>query len=268
MSLRHFLALSYVADPGGISQQQLSEILCIDANNTVLLLNEMEGQGLIRRVRDPTDRRRHLVEVTEHGQELFAARPAAAARRSRTRSWAPSPPRSGPRCTGCWPRRWGTEGRARLRGRRRLHRRAPAGQPGGGVHRTPTGLSAELMQRAARELNLSETVFVLGSRRASATPTSGSSPRRSSCPSPAIPCWAPRSCSASASGSTPSACGPPTGRRRRARAPRRRGRVRRDGAAPSRPGRPFDRADELLAALGVQRSELPVEVYDNGPRHT
>jgi DNA-binding MarR family transcriptional regulator len=71
MSLRHYLALSYVADPGGISQQQLSEILCIDANNTVLLLNEMEDQGLIRRVRDPADRRRHLVEVTEHGEELF-----------------------------------------------------------------------------------------------------------------------------------------------------------------------------------------------------
>ena len=71
MSLRHFMALSYVADPGGISQQQLAEILGIDANNTVLLLNEMEGQGLIRRVRDPTDRRRHLVEVTEHGEELF-----------------------------------------------------------------------------------------------------------------------------------------------------------------------------------------------------
>jgi DNA-binding MarR family transcriptional regulator len=71
MSLRHYLALSYVADPGGISQQQLAEILCIDANNTVLLLNEMESDGLIRRVRDPSDRRRHLVELTEHGQEVF-----------------------------------------------------------------------------------------------------------------------------------------------------------------------------------------------------
>lgn len=30
---------------------------------------------------------------------------------------------------------------------------------------------------------------------------------------------------------------------------------------------PFARADELLAALGVERSELPVEVYDNGVRH-
>jgi DNA-binding MarR family transcriptional regulator len=71
MSLRHYLALSYVADPGGISQQQLAEILCIDANNTVLLHNEMESDGLIRRVRDPSDRRRHLVELTEHGQEVF-----------------------------------------------------------------------------------------------------------------------------------------------------------------------------------------------------
>lgn len=71
MNLRHFLALSYIADPGGISQQQLSEILGIDANNTVLLLNDMEGQGLIRRVRHPADRRRHLVEVTEHGEEVF-----------------------------------------------------------------------------------------------------------------------------------------------------------------------------------------------------
>jgi DNA-binding MarR family transcriptional regulator len=71
MSLRHFVALSYIAEPGGISQQQLSEILGIDANNTVLLLNEMEGQGLIRRVRDPTDRRRHLVEATKHGEEAF-----------------------------------------------------------------------------------------------------------------------------------------------------------------------------------------------------
>jgi trans-2,3-dihydro-3-hydroxyanthranilate isomerase len=30
----------------------------------------------------------------------------------------------------------------------------------------------------------------------------------------------------------------------------------------------FEHADAVLAAVGVQRSELPVEVYDNGPRHT
>ena len=30
---------------------------------------------------------------------------------------------------------------------------------------------------------------------------------------------------------------------------------------------PYERADELLAALGVESSVLPVEVYRNGPRH-
>jgi trans-2,3-dihydro-3-hydroxyanthranilate isomerase len=30
---------------------------------------------------------------------------------------------------------------------------------------------------------------------------------------------------------------------------------------------PYERAEELLAALGVDGSELPVEVYDNGVRH-
>lgn len=31
---------------------------------------------------------------------------------------------------------------------------------------------------------------------------------------------------------------------------------------------PFDRAEELLDALGVRESTLPVEIYRNGPRHT
>jgi trans-2,3-dihydro-3-hydroxyanthranilate isomerase len=31
--------------------------------------------------------------------------------------------------------------------------------------------------------------------------------------------------------------------------------------------RPYERAGELLAALGVERAQLPVEVYDNGPLH-
>jgi trans-2,3-dihydro-3-hydroxyanthranilate isomerase len=31
---------------------------------------------------------------------------------------------------------------------------------------------------------------------------------------------------------------------------------------------PFERADDLLAAVGVKRSELPVEIYHIGPEHT
>jgi DNA-binding MarR family transcriptional regulator len=71
MSARHYLGLSYIAEPGGVSQQQLSEILCMDANNVVLLLNELEAAGSIRRVRDPADRRRHIVEITDDGRAAF-----------------------------------------------------------------------------------------------------------------------------------------------------------------------------------------------------
>jgi DNA-binding MarR family transcriptional regulator len=72
MSLRNYMALSYIAEPGGVSQQQLSEIIGIDANNMVLLLNELEEAGLTRRVRDSADRRRHIVEITEQGRVAYA----------------------------------------------------------------------------------------------------------------------------------------------------------------------------------------------------
>ena len=45
----------------------------MDANNTVLLLNELEDDGLVRRERDPDDRRRHIVRLTEQGSRAFSA---------------------------------------------------------------------------------------------------------------------------------------------------------------------------------------------------
>jgi DNA-binding MarR family transcriptional regulator len=78
ISQRHYLALHFLPEPDGLPQQQLSEILCIDANNTVILLNELEVAGLVRRERDPADRRRHRVHLTELG-----ARKLAGARRAR-----------------------------------------------------------------------------------------------------------------------------------------------------------------------------------------
>src|SRR5581483_3845501 len=68
MRPRHFLTLSYLADRGSVAQQQLSDTLCIDANNLVLLLNSLEDSRHVRRRRDPSDRRRHLVELTPAGR--------------------------------------------------------------------------------------------------------------------------------------------------------------------------------------------------------
>jgi DNA-binding MarR family transcriptional regulator len=67
MHMRHLMALSYVRDHDGGPQQELAEALCMDANNVVLLLNELEELGFISRQRDPSDRRRHLVGLTSAG---------------------------------------------------------------------------------------------------------------------------------------------------------------------------------------------------------
>jgi DNA-binding MarR family transcriptional regulator len=66
--LRLLMALSYVRDHDGAPQQELADALCMDANNVVLLLNELEDLGYVTRRRDPNDRRRHLVDLTAGGR--------------------------------------------------------------------------------------------------------------------------------------------------------------------------------------------------------
>jgi DNA-binding MarR family transcriptional regulator len=73
MHLRLLMALSYVRDHDGVPQQELAEALCMDANNVVLLLNELEEAGYVTRRRDPEDRRRHLVELTLEGRRALAS---------------------------------------------------------------------------------------------------------------------------------------------------------------------------------------------------
>ena len=112
MRLRRFVTLSYLRDHGRVPQQQMCEMLSMDANNLVLLLNELEAAGHVTRWRDPGDRRRHIVELTAAGRaaleraeraqesiedEVLAALDAAGARnpprppaaRSRRRRAAP-----------------------------------------------------------------------------------------------------------------------------------------------------------------------------------
>jgi len=72
MRLKQFMTLGYVRDRGSVSQQELEAAMLIDANAVVLLLNELEAAGLSVRKRDPHDRRRHLVEITEAGKAAVA----------------------------------------------------------------------------------------------------------------------------------------------------------------------------------------------------
>ena len=67
MRLRQFLVLSYLNERAPCRQQDLCETLMLDANNCVLLLNELEDAGWTQRKRDADDRRRHMVEITPAG---------------------------------------------------------------------------------------------------------------------------------------------------------------------------------------------------------
>jgi DNA-binding MarR family transcriptional regulator len=67
MQLRHLMALSFLRDHEACPQQELADAFCMDANNVVLLLNELEDAGYASRQRDPHDRRRHVVQLSPAG---------------------------------------------------------------------------------------------------------------------------------------------------------------------------------------------------------
>src|ERR1700684_1439758 len=69
MRLKDYIALANLGERTSISQQEMGSVLCLDANNLVILLNELEAAGLVLRRRDPSDRRRHLVDITPEGRQ-------------------------------------------------------------------------------------------------------------------------------------------------------------------------------------------------------
>jgi DNA-binding MarR family transcriptional regulator len=76
-TLKELGTLSFLRDFPETTQQALSDGLCIDANYCVLLLNDLEANNLIERRRDPSDRRRHLVSMTDEGRNALQRAEAA-----------------------------------------------------------------------------------------------------------------------------------------------------------------------------------------------
>jgi trans-2,3-dihydro-3-hydroxyanthranilate isomerase len=133
------------------------------------------------------------------------------------------------------------------------------------VYTDGRGVSDERMQQIAREMNLSETVFVLPAE------AGGDARIRIFTPSKELPF------AGHPTLGTALVLGEPT-ELESIRLETGAGVVpvefeRRDGrivagrmSQPIPTWEPYDRTDELLAALGVKASQLPVEVYQNGPR--
>jgi DNA-binding MarR family transcriptional regulator len=73
MRLKQLMALQQLRDNDReCLQQGLAEMLMLDPNNCVLLLNDLDDAGYVERRRDPTDRRRHIVEITPAGLGALA----------------------------------------------------------------------------------------------------------------------------------------------------------------------------------------------------
>lgn len=64
---QHFTVLTSLAEQGPASQAALGRRLWIDRSDLHAILNELERDGLVRRIRDEQDRRRNVVALTPPG---------------------------------------------------------------------------------------------------------------------------------------------------------------------------------------------------------
>lgn len=71
MHLKNMVVLAYLNDHPGVSQQVMTEHLSMDSNTGVLVLNDLEDLEYVERRRDPADRRRHIVIITDAGREAL-----------------------------------------------------------------------------------------------------------------------------------------------------------------------------------------------------
>lgn len=70
---RHRQVLVDLSVHGPTSQQALLEKLAVDPSVLVSILNDLEDRGLAERRRDPADRRRHIVEMSDEGCAVLRA---------------------------------------------------------------------------------------------------------------------------------------------------------------------------------------------------
>jgi DNA-binding MarR family transcriptional regulator len=66
-----FSALAVVIESPGISQTQLSQVLNIKRSGVVVVVDELEGAGVLERARVEGDRRAYSLRVTPDGERLW-----------------------------------------------------------------------------------------------------------------------------------------------------------------------------------------------------
>ena len=77
---RHYGVLIALAGEGPHAQKDIGEKLAIDRTTMVGLVDELETLGLVERRRDPEDRRRYDLALTDAGRRMISEAEAVAAR--------------------------------------------------------------------------------------------------------------------------------------------------------------------------------------------
>jgi DNA-binding MarR family transcriptional regulator len=68
LSIAYWYYLRVLAERGELSQVELSRRVGVSSTTAVPALDNMEKRGLVRRVNDPKDRRKHFVRLTDKGK--------------------------------------------------------------------------------------------------------------------------------------------------------------------------------------------------------
>lgn len=71
ISIAHWIYLRVLAERGPLNQRELSKRAGIAFQTAVPALDSMEKRGLVKRTRDPGDRRKYDVTLTDEGRQLI-----------------------------------------------------------------------------------------------------------------------------------------------------------------------------------------------------
>ena len=71
LEVREFGSLAILEDEGTISQQRLSLLLRCDRTTMVAIVDHLEAEGLVKRKRNPADRRAYALEITPEGRRTL-----------------------------------------------------------------------------------------------------------------------------------------------------------------------------------------------------
>jgi MarR family transcriptional regulator for hemolysin len=70
ISISHWFYLRVLTERGALNQLELSKRVGIASTTAVPALDNMERRGLLQRTRDPKDRRKYYVSITNEGRRL------------------------------------------------------------------------------------------------------------------------------------------------------------------------------------------------------